>query len=218
MPSIYSGSTQTAARFLINNVIGLDVTTLAKLANAVIIEPTKMNQYLNQQLVELLGLLPTNAVPLVIYPGNGANQLNGKLSSLQGLTSLSVTAKRHWQPGQNPVCEVEPFASPVEITHALIVDDVISSGGTVCAVRQQLPADVECWAISQVSQRFGKTRKKTLSNFSQVIVGAELCGNAVSYVPINSVSTLCMNPELAQIYAARNVPAENRKKFLALCK
>ncbi len=213
---IYSGSTQTASRFLINNVADVDVSTLAKLANATVIEPAEMNHYLDSQLAEMLDLLPSDSVPVVIYPGNGANQLNGKLSALQGLQSLNIAAKRHWQPGQNPVCEVEQFTAPAEATHVFIVDDVISSGGTVCAVRKQLPVDIECWAVSQVSQRLGKTRKKALRSFDQVVVGSELCGEAMSYVPINSVSTLCANSELARVYVERNVPEANRGAFLGL--
>lgn len=216
MLTIYSGDTKVAARFLINNVEGVDVSMLAKLANATVIEPAEMNQYLEQQVGVLLNTLPSNAVSVVIYPGNGANQLKGKLSSLQGSRSLSVEAKRHWQPGSNPVCEVGKFIPPTDATHFLIVDDVISSGGTVCAVQQQLPDNAECWAVSQVSQRLGKTLRKTLRRFSKIVVGAELCGEAVSYVPINSVSTLCASPQLAKVYATRNVSESNRDTFLSL--
>lgn len=216
MPIVYSGGTQTAARFLINNVDGTDVATLAQLANAVVIEPSVMNERINTELMTLLSALPECAVPVVIYPGNGANQLSGKLSALKGAASLSVYAKRYWQPGKNPVCVVGEFAFPSGVTHCVIVDDVISSGGTMQAVRAYVPDAVECWAVAQVSQRLSKARHKALCGFTRVIVGAELCGDAVSYVPINSVSTLRVDSALARVYAERNVSPENREAFLSL--
>jgi hypothetical protein len=216
MPIVYSGGKQTASRFLINNVVGTDVARLAQLANAALIEPSVMNERLNTELMAMLSELPKSAIPIVIYPGNGANQLSGKLSALKGVASLSVHAKRYWQPGESPVCVVEEFAFPDGVTHCLVVDDVISSGGTMQTVRKYVPNEVECWAVAEVSQRLSKVRHKTLCGFTRVIVGAELCNDAVSYVPINSVSTLRVDSELARVYAERNVSPENREAFLSL--
>jgi hypothetical protein len=216
MPIIYSGGTQTAYRFLINNVDGIDVANLAQLASATLIEPSVMNERLNTELMTMLNELPESANLIVIYPGNGANQLSGKLSALNGVASLSVHAKRYWQPGKSPVCVVGEFAFPNGVTHCLVVDDVISSGGTMQAVRKYVPNEVECWAVAEVSQRLSKARHKALCGFTRVIVGAELCSDAVSYVPINSVSTLRVDSGLARVYAERNVSPENREAFLSL--
>jgi hypothetical protein len=216
MPDVWSGETQNAARFLIDNVTNVDVETLAALADALVISPAKMNGRINTQLGELLSRLPDSAVPLVIYPGNGANQLSGALSALVGIQSFGVRAKRDWQRGRDPVCEAESFDLPIDVTHCLIVDDVISSGVTMCAVRALVPVTIECWAVAQVSQRLGKRHQKTLSGFARAIVGAELCKDNAAYVPINSISTLQTNGQLAQDYAESNVSIENRHNFLKL--
>lgn len=93
MSTIWSGGTQTASRFLINNVAHVAIEQPATLAEAVVIEPAEMNARIDQQLQLLLSELPHGAVPLVIYPGNGANQLRGVLSSVQEVASISVLAK-----------------------------------------------------------------------------------------------------------------------------
>ncbi len=216
MTLISIGGTQTATRFLINNVKDVDVVKLAQLSGAAVIEPAEMNDRLNHKLKATMGMLPDNATPMVVYPGSSSMQLEGKLPALRGIRSQNVLAKRHWQPGQSPVYEVPPFNLPVNVTHLLVVDDVISSGGTMYLVQANVPGDVECWAVAQVSQRIGKTQRKALYGFGVAIIGAELCGEAVSYVPINSVSTLSSDTELAKVYAARNVSEENRAAFMAL--
>ena len=216
MTFIFTGGRQTAPRFLINNVKDVDVVRLARLAGATVVEPEEMNDCINNKLSTALAALPSSATPMVIYPGSSAKKLEGKLPALRGIRSANVAAKRHWQPGQNPVCDVQPFNLPADVTHLLIVDDVISSGGTMYAVRRCIPDDIECWGVAQVSQKLGKSQKKTLSGFNVVIIGAELCGDAMSYVPINSVSTLCTNHELAKSYVTRNVVEENQAEFLSL--
>jgi hypothetical protein len=190
MTFIFTGGRQTAPRFLINNVKDVDVVKLAQLAGATIIEPAEMNVRLNHKLKATMETLPDCATPMVIYPGSSSMQLTGKLSAFRGIRSQNVSAKRHWQPGQNPVYEVSPFKLPVDVTHLFVVDDVISSGGTMYLVQGNVPRNVECWSVAQVSQRIGKTQRKALRGFGVAIIGAELCGEAMSYVPINSVSTL----------------------------
>lgn len=216
MPYVWSGGRQTAARFLIDNMTDVDAESLAALAEASVIHPLEMNERINAQLDGLLNMLPDDASPFLIYPGNGASQLAGALGAVADIESINVAAKRQWEPGQSPICDVEPFTIPEYVTHCLVIDDVISSGGTMCAVRQFMPLKVECWAASQMSQRFGTSRKKRLASFHRIVTGVELAGYNVSYVPINSVSTLYQKQDLARIYAERNVSTENRHRFLEL--
>ncbi len=158
------------------------------------------------------------ATTVVVFPGNGARDVRARLGQewLAGWQVMEVWAKRFWWPGSFPVSVVGPLplASIFDFrtTDVVIIDDVISSGGTVNHIRAQnmiCMTKVQGWhAVTWVKQRACR-----LPGFASVFAGVEV-GEATRRAPVNSLSTLIEEVEIAESYARRNF--SNPEAFLAL--
>ena len=153
---------------------------------------------------------------LLVFPGNGASIARGFFSEqwLSKWRLSSVHAKRIWAPGEPPcaiVSRIYPNGFLLNIRDIVIVDDVVSSGVTARKLRQVnapwIPAaqwHVVCW----MSQRAANVRG-FVSMYSAVEVG-----DSNRKAPINSLSTLLKEVEIAESYARRNFL--NPEAFLKL--
>lgn len=158
-----------------------------------------------------------SAITQIVFPGNGANEVRCRLGEkwLSQWKIDSVAATRFWWPGVTPsavVGQLMPLgAFDFETTDVVIVDDVVSSGATISKIRDRnaiwMPNarwHVAAW-IKQHACR--------LRGFESSFFGAEV-GEKNHRVPINSLSTLLENRDVAESYARRNFL--NHAAFLAV--
>ncbi|MFA6514546.1 MAG: hypothetical protein WCT50_04655 [Patescibacteria group bacterium] len=159
---------------------------------------------------------------LLIFPGNGSNlvkkEINILFPSWLALWPYKshISAKRFWEPGQNPVANVGNIGDGVYIglKQVIVVDDVVSSGETCLKVYQRNNMYTPgtkwlsmCW-VAQKSAR--------LKNFSS-LMAVEFVGEENKRAPINSLSTLIINPGICRSYSERNFP-NRAEEFQALVK
>ena len=160
-------------------------------------------------LEEFLAEIPRNT--LLVFPGNGSNYPR-KLSRVCGeFTAVEVQAKRCWIPGSNPVVTIglifpERFLV-LGIESILVVDDVVSSGLTMRKLYQnnawRFPGarwQGAAW-ISQLPQ--GNARSG-IRGYDFLLVACLVRKTSEGRVPVNSLSTLRQNPEIAESYARRH--------------
>ncbi|MBI5022602.1 MAG: phosphoribosyltransferase [Candidatus Magasanikbacteria bacterium] len=157
-----------------------------------------------------------SATTLLVFPGNGANIVRGFMDAdwLFHWRTASATAKRLWIPGEPPQAiagRIFPDRFVLGVKDIVIIDDVVSSGDTVKKLRTMnmpwIPAarwHVVTWAMQKAANLRG-----IHSYFAAVEVG-----ESDRKDPINSLSTLIKNVEIAESYARRNFP--NPEAFLAL--
>lgn len=156
------------------------------------------------------------ATTLLVFPGNGANIVRGFMDPewLLRWRTASATAKRIWIPGEPPQAiagRIFPDKFMLGVKDTVIIDDVISSGETARKLRAVnmpwIPA-TRWHAVTWVMQRAASLR-----GFNSHYAAAEV-GKVDSKDPLNSLSTLIENVEIAESYARRNFP--NPEAFLAL--
>lgn len=146
---------------------------------------------------------------LLIFPGNGSNLVKKEINNLNSSWlalwpyKSSISAKRFWEPGQNPVANVGSIGDGVYIglKQVIVIDDVISSGETCLKIYQRNNIYTPgakwlglCW-VAQKSTR--------LRNFSS-LMAIEFAGEENKRAPINSLSTLITNQEVCISYSERN--------------
>lgn len=158
------------------------------------------------------------ATTLLVFPGSGARMVWDDLpaSWRRQWRASAVQAKRVWAPGEPPVAIVSrifPDQMLLGIRDVIIVDDVISSGMTACALRRinypWIPGTT--WhAATWVLQRSAVRR-----GFANVF-GAVEVGEANSKAPVNSLSTLLASSEVARSLAKRHVDSAQHTSFLRL--
>jgi hypothetical protein len=159
---------------------------------------------------------------LLVFPGNGSNLVKKEIKELYPgwlepwPYKSYISAKRFWEPGQNPVANVGNIGDGVYIglKQVIIIDDVVSSGETCSKVYQGNNMYTPgakwlsmCW-IAQKSAR--------LKNFSS-LMAVEFAGEENKRAPINSLSTLIINQEICRSYSERNFP-NRATEFQALIK
>jgi hypoxanthine phosphoribosyltransferase len=153
---------------------------------------------------------------MLVFPGNGSGIVRSYLprSWLDQWQWTSVLAKRIWAPGDTPRVEVGRVFSQrflLGFKDLVVIDDVVSSGQTVRAIRKVnrpwIPG-VRWRSVTWVQQRAANMRGFD-SRFAVIEVGEEK-----SKVPVNSLSTLIDDPRIAQNYAQRNYTEP--EKFLAI--
>lgn len=154
---------------------------------------------------------------LFVFPGNGSNYPR-KLSKICGkYPSTSVKAKRIWEPGTDPVTIVDIILPEmfliINVKTIVIVDDVISSGSTMRKLYQK-----NYWRFPQAKWIGASWVSQNLENG---IKGYEYLETSCvvkkinkGKVPINSLSTLRSDLEIARSYAERHF--EEPAKFLKL--
>lgn len=159
------------------------------------------------------------ATTCIVMPGNGANIVYDYLPKdwLAKWQYKRVYAKRYWLPGQDPrivANRIWPDRLTLNLENIIILDDVISSGGTCRTLRSvNLPwiPKARWHAVAWLMQK------------SACLRGLDSCFAAKAYgtkerkAPINSLSTLLSDKEIASSYAQRNF-RERSDEFLALLK
>lgn len=159
---------------------------------------------------------------LLVFPGNGSNLVKKEINKLNS-DWLSpwpyksyISAKRFWEPGQNPVANVGNIGDGVYVglQQVIVIDDVVSSGETCSKVYQRNNMYTPgakwlsmCW-VSQKSVR--------LKNFSS-LMAVEFVGEEGKRAPINSLSTLVTNQDICRSYSERNF-LNRAKEFQLLIK
>jgi len=157
------------------------------------------------------------ATTRIVFPGNGANEVRRRLGErwLSQWNIDTVAATRFWWPGVTPsavVGQLMPIgAFDFETTDVVIVDDVVSSGTTISKIRDRnsiwMP-NARWHVVTWIKQRACRLRM-----FKSSFFGTEV-GEKTYRVPINSLSTLLNNAEVAESYARRNFP--NPAAFLTV--
>ena len=154
---------------------------------------------------------------LLVFPGNGANIVRGYLPDewLNQWQWASVYTKRYWTPGEDPrvvAQRVFPDRMVLNIKDIIVVDDVVSSGITCRLLRKinypWIP-NAKWHAVSWITQR-----AKSLRGFTSTH-SVERYGTRGNKVPINSLSTLLRDQEIAASFARRNFP-DSQEKLLEL--
>ncbi len=143
---------------------------------------------------------------LVIFPGRGAQMVRCLLPQpwLRQYQHITVHAERRWTPGADPVCVGGRIPNPqlyLHVEHVVVVDDVVSSGVTSKAVRtwNQLWFPVAQWSVLA----WVKQRSASVRGYRECIAQTEV-GTKDRRTPINSLSTLLRELEMAQKYLIRN--------------
>ncbi len=146
------------------------------------------------------------ATTLLVFPGNGAEIIRGYLPEkwLEKWQQKKVHAKRYWKPGENPdvtASRIFPGQMIIGIKNIVIIDDVVSSGITAKLLRRVN----EPWfpgarwhIVTWIAQRARSTR-----GFDSIHTVLE-AGDKNKKAPINSLSTLLSEMDIANSYAQRN--------------
>ena len=156
---------------------------------------------------------------LLVFPGNGADILRSYLPEdwLNHWQWTTCHAKRSWIPGQPPtVAAGRIFREQMVLglSDVILIDDVISSGLTskrvLRANKPWLPGS-RWHTVAWVAQKAHNVRGFT-SYYAPIEVG-----DTKTKVPINSLSTLLRNSEIAKSYAKRNF-GYKAQDFLSILK
>lgn len=146
---------------------------------------------------------------LFVFPGAGSGYPR-KLSRIcQESNGVDIYAKRLWQPGSNPVVTVGELPEHIDTTvkRIVVVDDVISSGLTMQKVHEnntwRFPA-VKWDAVSWVAQIPRVKAESGVNGYERVATACVVGKTNGGRVPINSLSTLRQNREIAASYAERH--------------
>ncbi len=161
---------------------------------------------------ELLSdFLSRNRKTLLVFPGNGSNYPY-KLSRIcQQTSGARVYAKRFWQPGEDPVITTGLILPEVflftQVETVVVVDDVISSGLTMQKLREYNAwrfTKAKWVGVSWITQMPQRKAKSGINGYEQVMTACVVGKTNGARVPINSISTLRQNREIAQSYALRH--------------
>lgn len=181
--------------------------------------------WLTTQLEEVLKGVIKDDQTLLVFPGNGSNYPR-RLSQFcrEFPSATSVEAKRFWIPGEDPVVTAGLiFPNIFMITNVktiVIVDDVISSGLTMRKLYQnnawRFPA-AKWTGVSWMAQVPSMKARSGVNGYEHIATGCVVGKtNGGGKVPINSLSTLRENSEIALSYASRHF--KNPSVFLYLIK
>jgi hypothetical protein len=152
---------------------------------------------------------------IMVLAGNGAARVGSFFQTdwLGQWQYVAISAKRIWLPGQDPKAVSGRIHSSMllGVKNVVILDDVISSGVTIQKIREvNVPwiPGASWHAAVWVAQRAANVR-----GFSSTFAVTEV-GDRNTKTPLNSISTLVAEPEIASSYAKRNFP--DPTKFLEL--
>lgn len=156
---------------------------------------------------------------LFVFSGNGSNYPRRLSQVCKKAFGIGVKAKRFWVPGKDPEVQVDLIYPEkflvLGVKNIVVIDDVISSGLTLRRIYEK-----NAW-------RFPGTKWQAHAWISQVISSGKIRGyeevsvaclvrkvTGTQKVPINSLSTLRQNSEVAGSYARRYF--REPKKFLRI--
>lgn len=148
---------------------------------------------------------------LFVFPGNGSNYPR-KLSRIcQESCGASVYAKRIWRPGTDPIVTAGAILPNIflimDVETVVVVDDVISSGLTMQKVRENNAwrfTRAKWLGVSWVAQIPQMRARSGVNGYEQVATACVVGKTNGARVPINSISTLRQNREIAASYAERH--------------
>jgi hypothetical protein len=148
---------------------------------------------------------------LFVFPGNGSNYPR-KLSRIcQEVGGASVYAKRFWQPGTDPIVTAGTILPDIflitNVETVVVVDDVISSGLTMQKVRENNAwkfTRAKWLGVSWIAQIPQMRAKSGINGYERVATACVVGKTNGTRVPVNSISTLRQNREIATSYAERH--------------
>lgn len=155
-------------------------------------------------------IIRQNYVTLFVFPGNGSNYPR-KLSQIcQESDGASVFAKRFWQPNTDPIVTTGAILPDIflitNVETVMVVDDVISSGLTMQKVRENNAwkfTRAKWLGVSWVAQIPQMRAKSGVNGYERVATACVVGKTNGERVPVNSISTLRQNGEIAASYAER---------------
>src|SRR3989344_1418187 len=154
---------------------------------------------------------------LFVFPGNGSNyprRLSRICREYREVTS--VIAKRICEPGADPVVTVDVILPKMflamGVKTVVVVDDVISSGLTMHKLYQR-----NAWRFPQakwlgmawVAQIPQAKAKSGVNGYSSVYASCLVGKTNGQRAPVNSISTLRKDPEIASSYANKHFSDPN---------
>ena len=148
---------------------------------------------------------------LFVFPGNGSNYPR-KLSQIcQESGGASVCAKRFWHPGTDPIVTAGIILPDIflitNVETVVVVDDVISSGLTMQKLRENNAwkfTRAKWFGVSWVAQIPQMRAKSGVKGYERVATACVVGKTNGARVPVNSISTLRQNREIATSYAGRH--------------
>lgn len=148
---------------------------------------------------------------LLVFPGNGSNYPR-KLSRIcQESDSANVCAKRFWQPGTDPIVMTGRILPDIflitNVKTVVVVDDVISSGLTMQKVHQNNVwrfTRAKWMGVSWVAQIPQMKARSGVKGYELVSTACMVGKASGGRVPVNSISTLRHQREIAESYAQRH--------------
>ncbi|MBI4093320.1 MAG: hypothetical protein HY420_05345 [Candidatus Kerfeldbacteria bacterium] len=159
----------------------------------------------------LNGIVEREQDMLFVFPGNGANYPRKLSRACRESTYASVYAKRFWQPGTDPIVMAGVILPDIflitKVKTVVVVDDVISSGLTMQKVHQN-----NAWRFTQakwvgaswVAQIPQMRAKSGVNGYKYVATACVVGRTNGGRVPINSISTLRQQREIAESYSRRH--------------
>ncbi len=168
----------------------------------------------------LVGITEREQEVLLVFPGNGSDYPRKLSRVCREFPGTGVFAKRFWQPGVDPIVMVGSIPGPfinTSVRTIVVVDDVISSGLTLRRVYQR-----NAWRFTRakwigaswVSQTPRTKAKSGIKGYEYVATACVVGRSDGGKVPINSISSLRQEREVARSYAQRHF--ESPETFLRL--
>ncbi|MFM2331074.1 MAG: hypothetical protein RLZZ26_581 [Candidatus Parcubacteria bacterium] len=161
---------------------------------------------------EVLGdVLSRYREPLLVFPGNGSEYPRKCSRICEKAAGARVYAKRFWEPGTDPIVTAGSILPHLflitTVETVVVIDDVISSGLTMQKVRQN-----NAWrftrakwiGVSWVAQIPQVRAQSGISGYERVVTACVVGKANGARVPVNSLSTLRQNQEIATSYAQRH--------------
>lgn len=161
---------------------------------------------------------------IFIFPGRGSKYILDNSKVCGRLKIKDVHAERIWIPGENPLLRIGQVEGPpfldTKTRTIVVVDDVVASGQTMRQLRLRNSFKFSAnptWVGVSLASRFPEMNTKSgIIGYEQTYTGCILTKTDGRKPPINSMSTLIKQPEIAQDYASRNL--KNPKDFMSLIK
>ena len=157
----------------------------------------------------LKGIVEKEPDTLLVFPGKGSNYPR-RLSRVckEFPTTTGVYAKRFWMPGTDPVVITETICPDIfmitTVKTVVVIDDVISSGLTMCKLHQQnaLRFPAAKWVgVAWMAQITQVRAKSGVKGYDYVSVTCVVGKTNQGRTPVNSLSTLRHDSTIAESYA-----------------
>ncbi|MBU1036643.1 hypothetical protein KKF32_01230 [Patescibacteria group bacterium] len=149
---------------------------------------------------------------LFIFPGNGSKEVMNLTTIHHNQPAVQVYAKRYWQPGSDPVSvvgEILPGRIIIpEVTSVTVVDDVISSGQTLVKLYERNRykfSRADWFGLTWLLQIPRRKAKSGVNGYQKIITAVVAENSQKTMVPINSLSTLLDDQEIAKSFAERRL-------------